>query len=91
MAVAVHGVEVELGGVDHEVVIEVLRVRHRVEEAAAAVWGYLGLSAATDPGPGFGLLRRQLDRDAMGRNPVGPGLGRRDDAVVVARRDPQAV
>ena len=34
-AVAVHGIEVELRGVDDEVVIKVLRVRQRVQQSAA--------------------------------------------------------
>ena len=43
LPVTVHGVEVELGRVDHEVVVNVLRVGHRVQQPPSAVEGDLGL------------------------------------------------
>ena len=81
--VAVHGVEVELGRIDHEVVIEVLRVGQRVQQPPPAVERDLRLATVSDPRPRFGLLRGQLHRDAMLRSYLGPGPGRGDDAVIV--------
>ena len=66
--VAVHGVEVELGRVNDEVVIEVLRVRQAVQEPAAPVESDFGLAPVADPRPGLGFLRGELHGDAVMRS-----------------------
>ncbi|MEE3919123.1 hypothetical protein V2I01_14205 [Micromonospora sp. BRA006-A] len=35
--VAIHGIEVELGGIDHEVVIGVLRIGQRFQQSASVI------------------------------------------------------
>jgi hypothetical protein len=59
--VAVHRVEVPFRGVDGEVVIEVLRVRHVLQQRPALVERDFDLAPVPDPGPRFGFLGMQLD------------------------------
>lgn len=82
--VAVHRVEVELGRVDDEMVIQVVGVRHGFQELAALVEGDFGGPAVSDTGPGLRFLRGELDRDAVTRSGLDASSRRRDDAVVIA-------
>ena len=59
MPVAVHRVEVELRRVHDEVVIQVFRVRHGLQQSAALVERDFGLPAVPDPCPCLGFLRRR--------------------------------
>jgi hypothetical protein len=58
--VAVHGVEIELGRVDHEVVIQVLRIRQRFQQTSSPIQGDLGLTTVSEPCPRLGLLADEL-------------------------------
>jgi hypothetical protein len=91
-AIAVHGVEVELGRVHDEVVVQVLRVRHGLQQATATVQGDFGLAPVPNPRPGLGLLGGELHRDTAVRSDLGADAGCRDDAVVVTagQVDPRA-
>ncbi len=82
-AVAVHGVEVELGRVHYEVVIEVLGVGQGVQEATAAVECDFGLAPVADPCLCLGFLAGQLHRDAVVWCGICPGPRCGDDAVIV--------
>jgi hypothetical protein len=55
MPVAVHRLEVELGRVDHEVVVQDVRVRRGFRESAALVERDYSRPAAPDPCPGLGF------------------------------------
>lgn len=85
--VAVHRVEIELGRANHEVVVEVVGVRHALEQASAFVEGYFDLAAVAQARPGFGLLGSELYRDAVVLRRLRSGLRDRDDAAIVARRE----
>jgi hypothetical protein len=56
LPVAVHGVEIELGRIDHEVMANVLRVGHRIQQPPPAIQRDLGHAPVADPRPGLGLL-----------------------------------
>src|SRR5215831_21138210 len=83
MPVAVHRVEVELGRIDDEVVIQVLGVGQRFEKPPPTVERDLRLAPIADACPGLRFLRSKLDSDAVMRCAALAGLGRGDDAVVV--------
>jgi hypothetical protein len=63
-SVAVHCVEVELGGVDDEVVVEVLGIGQGFEDPTAGVEGDLNLSPIPDACTRLRALGEELDGDA---------------------------
>lgn len=86
-AIAVHRVEIELGGVHHEVVVQVLGVRHPFEQAPPLVQGHLDLPAVSEPRPCLGFLACELHRHAVIWRHLTSGLRCRDHAAVVTGRE----
>jgi hypothetical protein len=83
MPVTVHGVEVELGRVNYEVIVQVVRIRKGFEQSAARIKGYLRLAPITDARPRLGFLGGELDGYSVMRCAFLASLGGGDDAVVV--------
>lgn len=88
LAVAVHRIEVELLGVDGEVVVDVFRVGEGLQQRAAVFEGEFYAATVTHPSPGFGLLGGELHghsvlrgspADGIGSPECGPGVGQDDD------------
>jgi hypothetical protein len=82
-AVAVHRVEVELGRIHDEVVLEVFRVRQGFEQSAALVERDFGLPVITYPRPCLRFLGEELHRDAVVGSYLGASAGSCDDSVAV--------
>lgn len=65
-AVAVHGIEVELGRIDHEMVVKVVR-REAFEEVPAAIECHLNLPPVAHAGPRFARWAASRTRLAVAR------------------------
>ena len=84
VAVAVHGVEVELGRVYHEVMGQVLWVGQGVECPPSPGERNLGLAAVSEPCPCLGFLRGQLHAHGAVRR--GEALGLSWDDINLEKR-----